>query len=142
MVHKFFKVHQIKYKKANLICGLHMALKPLITHDFLIQLKNEASNFTALQIWNCDKTSFPTDVGQCKVKAPKWKQPNKLTSVMGRANISAFATCSASGKGLDQFITFFTCDDNLQVSYKCYVESMWNKNKMKQIIYDMIKFYF
>ena len=61
---------------------------------------------------------------------------------MGRANISVFATCSASGKGLDQFITFFTCDDNLQVSYKCYVESMWNKNKMKQIIYDMIKFYF
>ena len=92
MVHKFFKVQQIKYKKANLICGLHMAIKPLITHDFLIQLKNEASNFTALQIWNCDKTSFPTDVGQCKVKAPKWKQPNKLTSVMGRANISVYQT--------------------------------------------------
>ena len=40
----------------------------------------EANNFTALQIWNCDETGFPTDAGQCQVIALRGKQPNKLTS--------------------------------------------------------------
>ena len=66
----------------------------------------EANNFTASQVWNCDETGFPTDVGQYKVIAPMGKQPNKLTSGAGRENISVLATCSASGKALDQFVMF------------------------------------
>ena len=66
----------------------------------------EANNFTASQVWNCDETGFPTDVGQYKVIAPRGKQPNKLTSGAGRENISVLATCRASEKALDQFVIF------------------------------------
>ena len=66
----------------------------------------EANNFTAPQVWNCDETGFPIDVGQCKVIAPRGKQPNELTSGAGRENISVLATCRASGKALDQFVIF------------------------------------
>ena len=66
----------------------------------------ETNNFTPLKIWNCDETGFPTDAGQCKVIAPRGKQPNKLTSGAGRENISVLATFSAKGKALDPFIIF------------------------------------
>ena len=90
----------------------------------------EANNFTASQIWNCDETGFPTDAGQCKVIAPRGKQPNKLKSGAGRENISVLATCSATGKALDPFIIF------LGVNF----QSTWHgRNLLPNICYGISK---
>ena len=59
---------------------------PFVVYDFFETIEKIAneSNFSPLQVWNCDKTGFPIDAGQCNVVAPKGKQPNKRTSGAGR----------------------------------------------------------
>ena len=63
-----------------MISAAHMATtsSPFVVYDFFdtVQKIMEANNFTASQIWNCDETGFPADAGQCKVIAPRGKQPN------------------------------------------------------------------
>ena len=107
---KCLRRNSLSTKKANMISAARMATtsNPFVMYDFFdtVQKIIEANNFTASQIWNCDETGFPTDAGQCKVIAPRGKQPNKRTSGAGRENISVLATCSASGKALDSFIIF------------------------------------
>ena len=105
---------------------------PFVMYDFFntVQKIIEPNNFTASQIWNCDETDFPTDAGQCKVIAPRGKQPNKRTSGAGRENISVLATCSASGKALDSFIIFSAVN----------FQSTWRgRNPLPNAYYDISK---
>ena len=81
---------------------------PFVVYNFFETIEKIANenNFSPFQVLNCDETGFPTDAGQCKVVAPKGKQPNKMTSQAGRQNISVLGTCCADGHALDPHIIF------------------------------------
>ena len=99
--------NSLSTKNANMISVVQMATtsNPFAVYDFFdtIQKTMEPNNFTTSQIWNCDETGFATDARQCKVIAPRGKQPNKFTKGVGRENVSVLVTCSTSGKA---FIIF------------------------------------
>ena len=116
----FMKQNKLNTKKANMISYAHMAntTNPFVVSDFFETIEKIANknNFSPLQVWNCDETGFPTDAGQCKVVAPKGKQPNKMTSGAGRENISVLATCCADGHTLGPLIIF--CEINFQSTWR------------------------
>ena len=48
--------------------------------------------------YSSHELSFPADdTGRCKVIAPKVEVANKITSGIGRENITVLAACNASG---------------------------------------------
>ena len=106
----FMKRNKLNAKKANMISYALMVStsSPFVVYNLFETIEKIANenNFSPSQVWNCDETGFPTDGGQCKVVAPKGKQPNKMTSGAGGENISVLATCRADGHALDPLIIF------------------------------------
>ena len=62
------------------------------------------------QIWNCDKSSFPTDPSKCKVVTPIETPGYKTTPGAERENYTALETCGAAGRALDLLILFFKAE--------------------------------
>ena len=83
----FMKRNKLNAKKANMISYARMVStsSPFVVYNLFETIEKIANenNFSPSQVWNCDETGFPTDGGQCKVVAPKGKQPNKMTSGAG-----------------------------------------------------------
>ena len=77
----FMKRNKLNTKKANMISYARMVntSNPFVVYNLFETIEKIANenNFSPSQVWNCDETGFPTDGGQCKVVAPKGKQPNK-----------------------------------------------------------------
>jgi len=91
---------------------------PFIVYGFyeIVGALIEEQKLKPEQIWNCDKSGFPTDPSKAKVIAPKGKPGLKLTWGAGRENISTLAMCSAAGDVLDPLIIF--SGKNLQSTWK------------------------
>ena len=82
--------------------------------------------FLSSQIWNLDKSGFPTDTGRCKVIAPNQEVASKITSGAGCKNITVVAACNASFKTIDPLVIF--TGRNLQSSWKGKYLSMMTGN--------------
>ena len=69
----FMQRNKLNTKKANMISYACMAntSNPFVVYNFFETIEKIANenNFWPSQVWNCDKTRFPTDAGQCKVVA-------------------------------------------------------------------------
>ena len=83
-----------------MISYAHMAntSNPFVVYDSFETIEKIANenNFSPSQV----------DASQCKVVAPKGKQPNKMTRGAERENISVLATCCVDGHALDPLIIF------------------------------------
>lgn len=74
-------------------------------YDITEGLINE-HNLTPSQIWNCDKSGFPSDPQKCKVVSVKGEVAYKVTCGTGRENTTTLAVCNAAGRALDPLIVF------------------------------------
>ena len=130
----FMKRNKLNAKKANMISYARMVStsSPFVVYNLFETIEKIANenNFSPSQVWNCDETGFPTDGGQCKVVAPKGKQPNKMTSGAGGENISVLATCRADGHALDPLIIF---------SWMNFQSTWIEKNPLSNTLYGMSK---
>ena len=128
------KRNKLNTKKANMISYARMVntSNPFVVYNLFETIEKIANenNFSPSQVWNCDKTGFPTDGGQCKVVASKGKQPNKMTSGAGGENISVLATCRADGHALGPLIIF---------SWMNFQSTWLEKNPLPNTLYGMSK---
>ena len=130
----FLKRNKLNTKKANMISYARMAntSNPFVVYDFFETIEKIANenNFSPSQVWNCDETGSPADAGQCKVVAPKGKQPNKMASGAGWESISVLAISCADGHVLDPLISFSGIN----------FQSTWRgKNLLPNLLYGIYK---
>lgn len=90
---------------------------PFIIFDFYVIDKIiKDKQLKAEQIWNCDKSGFPTDPKKCEVIGVKGEVSNKVTCGPGRENTPTLAVCNAAGRVLDPLILF--AGKNLQSTWR------------------------
>ena len=79
-----------------------------IIYNFYGQLDEivTQNNLMSKQIWNCDKSGFPTDPQKCKVVSVKGEVVYKVTPGACQENITTLAVCNAVGRAMDPLIIF------------------------------------
>ena len=102
----FMKRNKLSLKKASMICISQKSntANPFVIYDFydkLATLFDANPDLNPDNIWNCDKSGFPTDPGKSKVIAPHNKPGFTLFYGAHRENITTLAVCNARGKVLD-----------------------------------------
>ena len=84
----FMKRNKLSLKKASMICISRKSntANPFVIYDFydkLATIFDANPDLNPENIWNCDESGFPTELGKSKVIAPHNKPGFKLSSQIG-----------------------------------------------------------